>query len=435
MRRLPALPAAVSAGFCGLLLTQCDAARPPVPSPVTVDASEAEPQVRSLFERLVQEARNAPDDAAARGRLGMAYEANDLLNAAAATYEQAIALDPGSARWPYLAAVTAATQGDLARAVALVDAAIAVDGEYGPAHWRRGHWLFALGQLDAAAGAYRRATDLRPNHPAGWLGIARVHLQRDENQDAADVLEAAIARRPQGAFAPYLRQLLGVAYRNLGRLDEARVELARGLAGPPTWSDEWHDEISQYRVSTIETIRRAQQLIEAGRGEEAIPMLEELRPRALNSATLLESLGVAYLRVGRFADARRTLEELVRLAPDRASSHLNLSASLQAVGATGEALAASDAALEIQPDHGAVHRQRGVLLESMQRDEEALAAFARAVEIDPTDVLSLGKAAEIAARLGHTERAIEFARRARELDPSDVRARRILDRTEGVVGP
>jgi tetratricopeptide (TPR) repeat protein len=413
----------------------CGSSDPSIPAPVEVDASHWEPEVADLFARLLADARGRPESGEARGRLGMAYEANDLLDAAQESYDHAIALAPDDARWRYLAAVTAAGRGDLDLALLHVDETIARDDTYAPAHWRRGQWLFAQGDLGEAANAYRRATELKPNHPAGWLGLARVHLQRNENEEAAVLLQDAIERRPRGAFVAYLRQLLGVAYRNLGRLDEARTELAAGLAGPPDWSDDWHDEIAQYRVSLIERVRRAQQLVEAHQSEQAIASLEEVLPQNPDDALVLETLGVAYLDVGRVGDAKRTLEHLVRLHPDRALSHVNLSVALQAIGATSEALAESNAALEISPKLGSAHRQRAALFEAMRRDEDALASYETAIALDPSDRIALVSAAEVAARLGHTERALELARRARDSSPDDPRALRILERYEGEVGP
>ena len=40
----------------------------------------------------------------------------------------------------------------------------------------------------------------------------------------------------------YAMQLLGTAYRRLGRDDDARFALAVGAGGEPVWRDPWSDE-------------------------------------------------------------------------------------------------------------------------------------------------------------------------------------------------
>lgn len=386
---------------------------------IAVDTSAYEPVVSDLFESLVREARASPHEAASRAHLGLAYEANGLVAPAAKCYEQAAALDPAEARWWYHAAITRFALGEPERAIALVDSAIARDARYAPAHWRRGNWALALGDLEEAERSYRRATELKPNHPAGWLGLARLRLRAGDPEAAEELLLAAIERRPGSPFVPYLRQLLGTAYRHQGRLEEARVELARGRAGRPRWSDRWHDAIDEYRVSLAARLQETQLLIQSGREEEALPLLEPLRAEHETSREVLTQLGVVYLNLDRLDEAREAIETCLAHHPDDAASRLNLGLVEWKSGAIARALEETRAARELNPRRASAHVQEGRLLEVTGRKSEARAAYEAAIRVDPANADALRAAATMAAVLGDAERAAELSQRAAELAPED----------------
>ena len=90
-------------------------------------------------------------------------------------------------------------------------------------------YLELTGQLDGV----ERVLELERNHPGGWLGKARVLLKRGEGTAAAEILEQLL----RGRRHPYLYQLLGTAYRQVGDPERARSALARARPGspPPTW--------------------------------------------------------------------------------------------------------------------------------------------------------------------------------------------------------
>ncbi len=116
----------------------------------------------SKVTRLRDEAVAAPADANRRGQLGLAYDANLFAEAARTCLEQARALDPDAARWPYHVARLTAEAGDLEGALEILAEAEARSPRFAPIHWRRGQWLLDLGRTDDAEDAFATALELSP---------------------------------------------------------------------------------------------------------------------------------------------------------------------------------------------------------------------------------------------------------------------------------
>lgn len=59
-----------------------------------------------------------------------------------------------------------------------------------------GSQAYRAGAMDAALEQYRRATELAPDHAAGWFGVYMVHHRRGEAEEAEDALARARAAAP-----------------------------------------------------------------------------------------------------------------------------------------------------------------------------------------------------------------------------------------------
>src|SRR5207237_1826986 len=147
------------------------------------------------------------------------------IGAARDAYAAATAVSGAEAKWWYRLAFVQARSGHMDDAVRNVRRAIDLDGTYAPAHWRLGLWLLDRDDTAGAERAFTRAGELNPSDVSAAAGLARVYLQRGQNQQAADVLERALAKNPGDRYA---MQLLGTAYRRLGRADEAEFALVVG---------------------------------------------------------------------------------------------------------------------------------------------------------------------------------------------------------------
>ncbi|TYL51637.1 tetratricopeptide repeat protein [Nocardioides sp. BGMRC 2183] len=130
---------------------------------------------------------------------GAAELAAGDLDAATATFGHVLDLDDDNTLAYYNLGLVAEQSGDLDRALDHYDAALDSDGEYGPALYNKG-----------------------------------ILTETDDLEKAVDLYEDAIAAQPE--FAPaYMR--LGFALDHLGRADEARPYLERGLQLDPAMAE------------------------------------------------------------------------------------------------------------------------------------------------------------------------------------------------------
>jgi tetratricopeptide (TPR) repeat protein len=368
----------LTAGAAWLLRRGPDPPAPP-------DLSSLDPELVDLIAQTRAEVRAAPQDAAAWARLGMVYEANGFVGLADACYAQSVARRDKEARWWYRLAVVRARLGNVEGGLEAALRASELDPEYAPAHWRLGLWGLDRGELDAAERAFRRVLEIDPAEPAGSTGLARVDLARKQPERAAGRLEALLAARPGDRDA---LQLLGRAYGQMGRRDEAALALAMGIDGEPSWRDPWSDEVAQYRRGYATLLKDAVEHVRNGRHEEAIGIYERLRRRH-ESPSLLTQLGAAYVAAGRIDAALSVLEPLVLASPSQFEAHVTLASAYLRKRNTERALAHADRALALNPTHARAHEARGMILWRTERYDEALAEFDEAHRADPRNAMAL----------------------------------------------
>ena len=433
---------------------------------VAVPLDESDPDFVELIEELQESVRTLPSSAEMRGRLAMAYEVNEFETAAIAVYQQAEALDAGDFRWPYFRALLLAETGDPGSALSCLDRAIAIDAEYVPAWLYRGIWLTALGRYHEARTAFEHARGLGAEVNAN-AGLAQVLLAEDQPEEAVVLLEPLSAE----VRHPHVYRLLGRAYQALGRIDDAKIALARGKLGTPLqWRDPLQRQKWGYTAAFGVQLVHAENLLRAGRFDEVVKVLKPLRSRGVEDDAVLVNLSLAYARTGQLERAFETLREGFAASPghfrfhnaiatlyreqddiERAIHHLRMSISqhptqawpyerlgelLRAEGRYQEALAAFDKALDYGTDNPeAMHYNAGLLEGVLERWPEAIARFERAVALNPSFTMAyvhLARCLAEAGRLSEARPALAWAERL-DTHPEDVASarRRLADLEAG----
>ncbi|NLD42471.1 MAG: tetratricopeptide repeat protein [Chloroflexi bacterium] len=165
--------------------------------------------------------------------------------------------------------------------------------------------------------------------PEALVSEASTLLDQNKAQEALDLLNKALAR----ADSAKGRYLLGNAYSELERFEEAQAAYLKALELDPAYAD------------------------------------------------ARSNLAVAYYMLGRPAEAEETIRQVLSEHPQDADLHYNLGTVLAAQGRTAEAEAAFLEARRLDDSLPQVYLGLGVLYRDMGRPEEAMASLRRYLEL------------------------------------------------------
>ena len=410
---VPVITAAVGV----MALTAAGCSRGPLP-PQLASFGTLDPAVSTLLTERLAALRAAPAVADNWGALAMALEANGLTTQARDMYaigtSTSTTMPAAHGRWWYHLARLRSREGDTEAALAAFDQAIALSPDYVPARWRRGQLLLDRGDLGDAEAAFTVAVNLAPSDPAGAVGLARVQLAQGKPAEAATVLEAVIARAPTLRYA---YQVLGTAYRALGRERDAADAMAVGASGEPAWVDSWLDEVGAFRRGFAATLKEATALSVEGRYADAITLLERLRAERPDDRELLTYLGGIYATAGRSDDAKRLLGEVLRVAPENFDATMNLATAHLFARTYDEADRLVARAATLRAGDGDAVRLRGVVAWRRGRLDDAERWLAEAAAANPQDAKALGWLGTVRLERGRTDAALAAFRQALARDP------------------
>lgn len=425
-----------------------------VPHP---DLSAAESAVReqvavqreTVDELLAAEPADAAAAAAALAELGRVYLLYDFPQAAEACFTNAARLAPDEADWQYLLAYITTLQGRPEEGRALYRRALELRPGFQPALLRLGRVELELGQYDAARGRFEAALAADPEAAAAHEGLGKLAAAAGDPAAAAVHFERALELAPR---ADSLRYALGQTYRDLGRTEEARRELAASGDVAVPIVDPLISPLGTLAESAQFYLVQGGEALEDGDYERAVAAYGAALERDAASFVAIKGLAYALEKLGDLDGAVATLErglaeadsgeaergeraEILRvlgglealrgrdaaaaerfaaslaLDADQPDARMKLANSLSRLGRFGEALPLYDRMLEEKPEHAAdILLRRATALVNLGRGDEALADFRRAVELRPDDRPLRLRYADALAHLG---RAAEAARQRR----------------------
>ena len=379
-------------------------------------APEVADAARQALDSLAQD----PRDAERWGRFGMTCEANGIVGAARDAYAQATSIEGANAKWWYRLAFVQARTGRTDDAIQDVRRAIDLNPDYAPAHWRLGLWLLDRDDtMPPSVSSLEPASSSRAACPrrSGWR-VCTWRVSRISWRSTS--LERALAKTPGDRYA---MQLLGTAYRRLGRIDEAEYALAVGMTGEPAWPDPWTDEMLQYRRGFAVRLKDATQYFVAGQMPQAIALLEQLRREKPDDIALLNHLGEVYVAAGRIGEGVAILEQVVARDPQRFEAYVNLASGYLNQNDLVRARAAVDRAIAINPGLGRAHETKGLDSLAERRGSARLSSrYARPCDSDPRNVRALVWSGMLEMNLARPTDALENFGRATRLDPTRVEA-------------
>jgi predicted Zn-dependent protease len=419
--RRASLPGLLLAGLAlGGLVATCGPGAPEAPTPGNL--AHLDPVLRASIEAAVRAVRadGGPD---AWHALAELYHANAFHPEAEVAYAVVVERAPDDATAWYERAVNAINDGRPADALRHGERATELDPTYAPALWRMGEWCFADGDLDGASAWYQRAIQADPAHPGGWIGSARVQLQRERFLDAVQTLEARVIGGPSDGYG---RQLLARAYQGLGNDEAARTLAAQGRNALPNVPDPRLGTIFGLRTGRMADIERAITLTKNGRAADAVRMLEPLVAQEPDDVTALSNYAFALLQAGRPEEALARAREAIAIEPASHASLLIEALALVRIGgarARPQAIEILRGALDTTPSAASIYNWLAMYLRQEGDREGALQVFRDGLVYAPEDVLLVRNAATLERDLGLLADAERSFARWAELAPGEPTAR------------
>ncbi len=363
--------------------------------------------------------------AQALGDLGLLYFTYTFIDAAEVCFTNARTLAPGDHRWPYLLGYLFNMEGRLPEAVVALERARELAPDDLPSLLRLAKARFEQGDRDAAGALYQQALELEPESAPALDGLGRVAAASGDAAAAAGYFERVLEKQP---FATSTHHALGLAYRKLGRMDDARSHLEQGGDAAVQIDDPLLVSLIELGRSAEIYLLRAAQAMDSERWDQAAALypkaleidasdfmvhkalsfaLEKLgdldgaldqlhtalavaatgdqRKDRAEHAEIYRVMGGIEVLHGREAAAREHFQKSLELDPERLDTRFKLANALARAGSLEPALEHYDFILERQPDSPEVLVKRATALINLRRPDEALATFDKALAASPDD--------------------------------------------------
>jgi len=369
-------------------------------------------EARSTFEKVAPNA-SSRDLADAYGALGRVFHAYEFFDAADACYRNATVLRSNDGRWLHLRAYLLQQTGRFDEAAPLYLAARRVSADDYAAAVHLADTYLGLGRIAEARELFE---SMLPRYPAASnAGLGEIALRERRYKDAIQHFESVLTRMPDATSLEYS---LAMAYRGLGRMEEARAHLQRRGAGGVRVADPIVDELQTLVRGERAFVMQGRRAFEAGQFQAAADAFRKAAAAAPADATPHVNLAAALAQLGDATGAAEQLAVAVRLAPDDEATLLNLAIVLSDRERYREAVQHLEAHHRRFPDRVPTATTLARLLASAPdrslRDGRRAFELATAVyQREPSPVH--GETVAIAlAELGRCDEASDWMRRAIE---------------------
>lgn len=281
--------------------------------------------------------------------------------------------------------------------------------------------FFDMQRSSRAERALRRSVELSPPQVAPYVGLADTLMLMARDQEAVDVLAAAIA---QGRSSSRAIRTLADGLTRLGRLEEAAGILAEDLVDHPTESQNWmrlgQIQIQLHRFQEAETsLRRAIDLETPGRQELIALNTALMRQGKHDEATEVRKQladltsqeqdpnrdGKTYQRQfahtfqrnvalwygagamvcfshGQHQRAEMVLKRAIALDPQRAMTFVFLTSLYQRCGQLADAMVAQQQLAVLQPENAQHHINLAAMAKQLGRNDVVENALHRACQLE-----------------------------------------------------
>jgi tetratricopeptide (TPR) repeat protein len=388
-----------------------------------LDLSRLEPVVRQRIRQALEGLAGTLQDPSASdrqradnyGEVGQLLHAYQLLGPARSYYERALDLAPQALIWSYYLAITLQRSGQLEEAAEYLEQALSLDGSEHPVRLRLADVQLELRNTEVAEELLQQALCEHPDCARALAGLGQIALDREEFSAAVKTLEQALTIAPE---ATRLHYPLGLAYRGLGDLSQARHHLERTGEGNPPSCDPLQGRLGSLRIGEKADILRGTELLATGKAEAAVPYLRravQINPESTEAWT---NLGLALSRTGQRQEAWRAYLRALEIEPLNARARTDVARMLAGTGELEQAIEEARAAVAADDLYQPAHFVLGRLLLKAKSYDAAREQFAAARRLDPRHAgASIGEALTL-LELGRHDEALVRLEEAHRLNPA-----------------
>ena len=331
------------------------------------------------------------------------------------------------------------------RALAALDAAVALDNRHAEAHYQRGRALVELGRHEAAKTALQRAVeeDVCPLRAPAAVRKFVLKAASQRNVPLIDFADAVERDAEHGI--PGSEQFLDHVHPNIATNRALALQIVDALhqEGVVSLSTDWNDTAVQAVVERVEArldrrahgaalLNVAKVFAWAGKLEEAERLASQATQWMGANAESCYIRGLAASTRGDPAASIECYRNALEINPDYVDALYNLGLLLARDGRVDEAIRQFSRVLTLRPHHTQAHNNVGAALASRGRLSLAVSHYRMALKIDPQNAnahynLGLAMAVE-----GDTKQAVKHLRSALRAQPDHRKAREKLAKIERV---
>ena len=284
---------------------------PPPDISIPKDLESLEPQLKAYIDERVIWVAKSQKESHRHATLGTIYAVNGLWNEALVQFENALLLDPDQPLAFLYRAVALQETGELTKSVDQFKHLCSRFSSFPQGFARLGQAQLKVGATAEAQKAFERLILLAPNEWRGYAGLADSLLRQGLPEEALPHLNKALSLDPNIGIARHLR---GLALQRTGMVEEAEKELAAG-AGAVYYPmpDPWSATAPQHFRRLQDQFSVANDYMDAGRPQQALPILLQAQQWHPENKSLLTNLARAHASLGNQPEAKETLSRLLKL--------------------------------------------------------------------------------------------------------------------------
>ena len=358
---------------------------------------------QSELQALIQSPETTSQQLAqAYGRMGKLYHTYDLLEAGEACYRNALQLAPQDFRWPYYLALLYEGQGDLEKAGSHYQQASNLQANDLAAVLGLARVELDRGRPEVAQRRFERALELDPRAAAALVGLGEIAVAGRDFEKAVDRYEEALKLQPKASNIHYP---LAMAYRQLGKVDKARLHLSKKGDGPVTYSDPLVEELVKAKTGRWQQRQQANSLFDAGKHEQAARIFRQMVTEDPTDGLALMDLGTCLAQLGQVEEALEQFNAALRYSDSKSRIHFQMGVAFTQMGWEERAIEHYRSAVETEPTFRAAHFQLANVLMRKELFEEAIPHYGRVVELDPSNAFAHFMGAMVLVRTRRWEEA------------------------------